>query len=93
MVKSKNRTHEEKVPNKKRRRGDLRVHDGLSRMQSRERRDDSDEPLGGVPQRITEHVEKVGDERLEREAERLIEHLEEKESRKKKAKTSESNGE
>ncbi len=43
--------------------------------------------------RLTEELEKVGDERLERETERLFEYLEEEENREKKAKTSESSGE
>ena len=43
--------------------------------------------------RIAEEVEKVGDERLVRETERLFEYLEEEESKKKRARVSEDKGE
>ncbi len=40
--------------------------------------------------RVAEELEKVGDERLEREKESLIQHLEEEENEKRKAKNGES---
>ncbi len=40
------------VQNKKRRLGDVRVHNVLSRMQSCEQRDDSSEPLRGVKKKM-----------------------------------------
>ena len=43
--------------------------------------------------RLAEELEKVGDERLVREAERLFEYLEEEENKKKRTKVSEESGE
>ena len=42
--------------------------------------------------RLAQDLEKVGDERLVRETERLFEHLEEEENQKKRARASESDG-
>ena len=43
--------------------------------------------------RLAEELEKVGDERIARETERLFEHLEEEENKKKRAKVGEESGE
>ncbi len=58
-------------------------------MQSREPRDDGEEPFGG----LHKQTHKERDERLERETERLFERLEEEENKQKKARASESSGE
>ncbi len=45
----------------------------LHRMQRSEQRLDRSEPFGGVQKKLAEELEKVGDDRLVRETERLFE--------------------
>ncbi len=44
----------------------------MARVQGGEKRRDSDKPFGGAQKRFAEALEKVGDERLARETERVV---------------------